>query len=307
MKISIIITTYNRPLFLKRALQSVIKQDSSDLEIVVVDNGGLQETKRIVEEFSNRKKDNSIKYIKELSKNSPSVARNRGIEEAKGQLIVFLDDDDELSSDFYNRIKQAKIDYNKPQIILTGFKFIYHFSKHLILQRKKPSRIYLPPWQRPIAVGSIFTKSVFKERRVRFDENLKHLEDLDISIQCDLKGIKVTSIEAPLYYVHVQMPWRPTSLTRGEFFRLFKDTNYFYEKYFQYYSSKGPKALAFLYYLRGMSLAKIGKIKEARKWFYQAAQLDRKIRYIGSFLSTFGGKKGFNCSRYIFFLLDVLT
>jgi glycosyltransferase involved in cell wall biosynthesis len=90
MLFSVVIPTYNRLHTLKRALDSVLGQNLDDFEIVIVDDGSEDGTTEYIYGLKNRK----IKYIWQENSGLPSVARNRGIEEAKGDWVAFLDSDD---------------------------------------------------------------------------------------------------------------------------------------------------------------------------------------------------------------------
>lgn len=107
MKASIIITTYNRPEFLKRAILSCISQKTSyKFGIIVVDDNGINtpsqiETASVVSEYD------EVKYLP-LEKNSGAcIARNEGAEVAEGEYLFFLDDDDEY---LQNKL-QIQIDF----------------------------------------------------------------------------------------------------------------------------------------------------------------------------------------------------
>ncbi|KOO50426.1 glycosyltransferase family 2 protein [Priestia koreensis] len=96
-KITCIVTTYNRPIsVLKRALDSIVNQTYSNLEIVVVNDAPhlieLEEKIRnMICEYENFK----IKYVKHSENMGACGARNTGLEHATGQYVAFLDDDDE--------------------------------------------------------------------------------------------------------------------------------------------------------------------------------------------------------------------
>lgn len=88
-KISVVIPTYNREDKVLKAIESALAQSFTDLEVIVVDDGSTDNTGRILEEtFENR-----IRYYKQANQGA-SIARNRGIEEARGEWIAFLDSDD---------------------------------------------------------------------------------------------------------------------------------------------------------------------------------------------------------------------
>ncbi len=90
IQISAIVCTYNRSNYLKRTLKSLIKQslDNQVYEIIVVDNASTDNTKKMVSEYSRI----NFKYSYE-SKLALSIARNTGLEKAKGKYVAYIDDD----------------------------------------------------------------------------------------------------------------------------------------------------------------------------------------------------------------------
>ena len=93
--VSIIIPTYNRLKYLKRAIDSVINQDYKFWEIVLVDDGSQDDTFSLVTEY--QKKYNNIRYIRH-SNRKPALAMNAGILAACGKYVTFLGSDDEYKS-----------------------------------------------------------------------------------------------------------------------------------------------------------------------------------------------------------------
>ncbi|MBN2396109.1 MAG: glycosyltransferase [Candidatus Atribacteria bacterium] len=89
-KLSIIIPTYNCSLFLPEAIDSVLEQTFQDYEIIVIDDGSTDETEVVISRYGS-----NIVYIKQENL-GPSAARNRGLNIAIGEYIVFLDADDIL-------------------------------------------------------------------------------------------------------------------------------------------------------------------------------------------------------------------
>ena len=86
--ISVIIPTYNCDRFIAQAIESVLNQKDCEYEVIVIDDGSTDRTKKIVNQYAH-----SIRYIHQKNQ-GVAVARNRGIAEAKGELIAFLDADD---------------------------------------------------------------------------------------------------------------------------------------------------------------------------------------------------------------------
>ncbi|MDO4424139.1 MAG: glycosyltransferase family 2 protein, partial [Pseudomonadota bacterium] len=115
-KISVIIPVYNTENFLEQCLGSVVNQTYKNLEILIVDDGSPDKSDAVYKRFA--LEDNRIKIIKQ--KNSGlSVARNTGLKFATGQWIHFIDSDDYLDLDYYEKMVNAARDIN-PDIIAGG-------------------------------------------------------------------------------------------------------------------------------------------------------------------------------------------
>lgn len=94
MKFSIVIPTYNRAAFLPKAIESVLAQTYADWELIIVDDGSIDNTKEVVSQYG----DSRITYI--YQKNAErSVARNNGIMYATGEYLCFLDSDNYMKPD----------------------------------------------------------------------------------------------------------------------------------------------------------------------------------------------------------------
>lgn len=96
--VSIIIPTYKRPsAFLRRAIDSVLTQTYEKVEVIVIDDNGSPETskdRKVVEEVIASYEDERLVYLQNEKNIGVSLTRNRGIQEAHGEYISFLDDDD---------------------------------------------------------------------------------------------------------------------------------------------------------------------------------------------------------------------
>lgn len=95
-KVDVIIPTYKRPVFLKRAIDSVLQQSYENVDIIVVDDNNdgdiyRKETETLMLEYQENKR---VNYIKHSSNLNGAAARNTGIRESTADYIAFLDDDD---------------------------------------------------------------------------------------------------------------------------------------------------------------------------------------------------------------------
>lgn len=87
-KVSVVIPTYNRAKYLKQALDSVLAQTHKDLEIIVVDDSSKDNTAEVVSSYGPQ-----VRYIVQENRER-GAARNRGIDESRGDYVAFLDSDD---------------------------------------------------------------------------------------------------------------------------------------------------------------------------------------------------------------------
>jgi len=111
--ISVVICTYNRCESLKDTLDSLLNQEydgSFDWEVLVVDNNSKDKTKEVVESYK-AKFNGRLRYVFE-PKQGISYARNKGIEEAKGEIIAFTDDDVIVDKKYLISINNIFSEYN---------------------------------------------------------------------------------------------------------------------------------------------------------------------------------------------------
>ena len=100
--VSVITPTFNRADYLPFAVESVLSQSVSDFELIVIDDGSTDGTAELMERYL---ADSRIRYLKQENQGQ-SVARNRGIAEARGQFICFLDSDNAwVSTKLENSLK----------------------------------------------------------------------------------------------------------------------------------------------------------------------------------------------------------
>jgi glycosyltransferase involved in cell wall biosynthesis len=122
-----VIPTYNRANKLKQAIDSVLSQTFTDFEVLVMDDGSIDNTSELISSFN----DSRIVYSWEKNYGGPSRPRNRGINSAKGEWICFLDSDD------YWKVSKLKkcFDHLHGEVDL-----LYHdlvFSRDGLTEKKK--------------------------------------------------------------------------------------------------------------------------------------------------------------------------
>jgi len=110
---SVVITAYNKGKFIKDTVQSVLKQTVQDLEVIVVDDGSTDNTRREVLSL----KDKRLKYFYQDPSGLPACSRNRGIENSTGRYIALLDGDDTWFPEKLERTLDVFLKYPETHIV----------------------------------------------------------------------------------------------------------------------------------------------------------------------------------------------
>lgn len=131
--ISVIMPAYNAEKYIEQSIQSVLNQDYTNLELIIINDCSKDKTIKIIENYA--KKDDRIKYYTNKENSGVAYTRNFGIEKANGEWIAFLDSDDIWKKEKLQKqidiINKEKIE---PTLIYTGSSFIdennqaYNFS-----------------------------------------------------------------------------------------------------------------------------------------------------------------------------------
>ena len=193
-QVSVIIPTYNRGWILKEAIDSVLTQDYNNFELIVVDDGSTDNTSEILASYGN-----DIKVLFQENK-GVSAARNRGIAEASGQFIAFLDSDDlwlpqKLSTqvEFFDKTPDALICQTEEVWIRKG-KRVNPKMRH-----KKPSGMIFEPSLELCLVSpsAVMIRRVLFDRVGEFDVTLPACEDYDLWLRISCR-FPVHLIDTPL-------------------------------------------------------------------------------------------------------------
>ncbi len=123
--ISVIICTYNRERYIYEVLQSLSVTSLKDFEVILVDNNSTDSTQEKVYDFKEKHPDFPLKVFTE-STQGLSWARNRGINESRGDILAFIDDDATVKPDFLENL--AREMYNHPQAQAFGGKIVPVFD-----------------------------------------------------------------------------------------------------------------------------------------------------------------------------------
>lgn len=137
-KVSIIMPSYNSQEFIAQSIESVLAQTYQNWELIIVDDCSLDNSNKTIEKYLNR--DSRIKLIKLERNSGPAVARNRGIEEAQGRYIAFLDSDDMWSKQKLSR-QLAYMQEHDIALSYTGYCRIEEKSSRTIDRIPVPEKV----------------------------------------------------------------------------------------------------------------------------------------------------------------------
>lgn len=222
VKISVILPVYNCEKYLARSIESVIRQTYDNWELIIVNDGSKDSSKKIAQEFVER--DERIRLVNQKNQ-GVSCARNLGIDEAIGDILMFLDADDWFEEDAFEEVvtnwddsaqmllfdyydvpenrkkqyrklfKEDKIEFGKDgersisdlELIIAG-----------VWSQQKGARILLSvPW------GRVFQANYIKKSFVRFPEGIVIFEDVIFNIRAILDMRKVIYLSKSIYAYYI--------------------------------------------------------------------------------------------------------
>lgn len=219
MDISIIIPIYNVENYLRRCLDSILRQEKISMEIILVDDGSTDSSGKICEEYATRY--SNVRCI-HISNSGPSTAKNVGYDVATGNYIAFIDSDDEIKPDMFSIMLKSGYIHNADIVCCNyiqvdeagNISHTKHTSQEYVLNQDEAlkailikDKIYSQCWTK------IYKRKTMDTHHVRNKEGLKTEEDFIYNIQAFACSQTVCIVDKPLYiYTH-----RTKSLSKDYF------------------------------------------------------------------------------------------
>lgn len=185
MKISIIVPVYNTEKYLARCLDSLLNQTHKDLQIIVVDDGSKDKSGQIADEYA--AKDNRIEVL-HIENGGVSNARNQGINLATGDYIAFVDSDDFVRADMYERLialaKETNADVLSSDLVIDGKIITHPLQERYLFLKEEIEEEILPLFSKNGAISvtefknKIFKNQVIKGNNICFYVGFSYQEDL---------------------------------------------------------------------------------------------------------------------------------
>ncbi len=236
-KISVIVPVYNAEKFLDKCLNSIINQTFKDLEIICVNDGSTDRSPEILNHFAG--KDKRIKIITQLN-SGLSRSRNKGLAIASGKYAGFIDADDWVDLDFFEKLYNTAEKYNA-DIAVCGIKRLrtYKWKYHLKIEKEEyttdtnkkfvlcdvPDKCYV--WNK------IYRLQALREYNIDFEPDV-YFEDRQFTAQA-LVCMKSLVTVPNVYYNY----WtNPHSIVKTKSEKKTKDSKYTKEKMMHFLKEK---------------------------------------------------------------------
>lgn len=212
-KLSIIIPVYNNEKSLEKCIASILEQEYSNIEIIVINNGSIDNSLEVIKRIA--KKDKRIILIDSRVK-GVSNARNIGIKRATGDYITFVDADDFIEKEIYKEMIDSLEKYNAEITFCAYYKINGDIKKRILFPWQEQIKIFenediikffLPLFignsykHEPILLGSVWRTLIKANivKKIYFDVEIKIAEDLLYILDLLTQTTKIVTINKPLY------------------------------------------------------------------------------------------------------------
>lgn len=193
-KVTVYITNHNYGKYIKKCIESVLDQNFKDFELIIIDDGSTDNSKKIIDKYENNKKI-SIVYQKRKGLN---ISNNVAIRLAKGEYIIRLDADDWLEKNALG-ILSKYLDRNKDRVLVFPDYFEVNEEETITKRIKRHNFDKVSLLDQPAHGACTMIRKKYLNEIGMYDENFSCQDGYDIWIRLTYK-YKVGNINEPLFY-----------------------------------------------------------------------------------------------------------
>lgn len=232
--ISVIMPIYNAEKYVKKSIDSLVNQTTNEIEIILVDDGSTDGSGSICDEYA------QLENVKIIHKENGGTctARNTGLTYANGRYISFVDSDDFMDLDAYEKII-CVLRKNEADILDFGWRYISETGektenlckneKNILFDENYIKNVILPPLLNlkkdeehfifDFSCMKIFKKEIMDEQNIRFDEKRRVWEDRIFIVEF-LKYCKSYYCMDECFYNYVSVPNSLSRRYNGQFLEI---------------------------------------------------------------------------------------
>lgn len=209
--VSIIIPVFNAEKFIHNCLQSCLKQNISEdsYEIIVINDGSTDRSAEIIKEFKN--KFSNIVFIQQQNQ-GVSAARNRGLEIATGNYILFVDSDDTIEENSLQSVFYKAKNNDHEIIILNSlirndgkkYREVYKFPEQFSGKTIPGTELFMKGYIRGSVCGVAFKRDFLYDNHIKFPETIKNGEDSLFMTLCFMYAQTVIHLDLDFYKVTIR-------------------------------------------------------------------------------------------------------
>ena len=268
--ISVIVPVYNMEQYLERCMNSIWKQTYTNLEIILVDDGSTDCSPQMCDKYAEQ--DQRIKVVHKQN-GGLSDARNAGLAIASGAYIGYVDSDDWIEPDMYEKMYRACVE-NQAQVAVCRYAQVYKdhvvqggTGKVTVFEKENLLRAYIGDSDDYIIYNSVWSKLYAREivDGVQFPKG-KNSEDIMYTTKAFCKADKGVYIDQCLYNYVLDRDGSIMNVKRGE--RMFQDELPFWREHISYIKEHVSKELgdyAAYYYYRRLLFYYMDWMKETKQ------------------------------------------
>ncbi len=259
-KVSVIIPVYNVEQYLNKCLDSLVNQTLQDIEFIIVNDGSTDRSKNIIFRYKENYSD-KILYL-EKENGGLSDARNYGMKYVKGDYIAFLDSDDYVELDIYEKMYNRAIETNA-DMVECDFYWEYPDKKIHDTKANYKSESDMYANARVVAWNKLYKRDVLLNSGIEFPKGLRY-EDVEFFYKILPKLNKIELINEPLIH-YIQ---RDNSITfvqnerTQEIFPILDNVIKYYKENSLYEKYKNELEYMYIRILFGSSLKRMCKIQD---------------------------------------------
>jgi glycosyltransferase involved in cell wall biosynthesis len=258
---SIIIPTYNRSKYLLPISRSIQEQSFGDFELIIIDDGSTDDTATVAQILV---KDSRIIYEYQANQ-GVCAARNKGAVIARGEYLIFLDSDDNITNswleDFYQALNSSGTD-----IAFCGVKMKYTDGREKIINPRDPYHNG-KDWGVFLAGSFAIKKTLFLEIGM-YDPMIKFGENTELSYRIKSREVKAAFVDK------ANLLYNPSTSGGSKNLQNKVNSNiYILEKHKDWFE-KRPESKMYYLQTSGIACYKLNKIPEARTYLKRAWMLN---------------------------------